>query len=229
MSTHHPPPPPPPRPPAQSPGPWRRFRSSPRWAQIGAWVGVSLVALIIIGAIAGDPEADQASSSTPSSPPAVTTTPLTPAPAPPPEDVDTGRMSEGEYNLSTQAVAEANEEIEAYAEGIGGECAALFGAFEAAAAIECVKEAYDGVEGDLSFVVFQMNEVRGDVAKQCRAAVDRVRKVADVPLYRALKRSRDAFVSIDADAARSSIGPMRREIARWQTVTLQMAVECNPE
>jgi len=131
--------------------------------------------------------------------------------------------------VSTQAVAEANAEIEAYAEGIGGECAALFGAFEAAAAIECVKESYDGVEDDLSFVVFQMNEVRGDVAKKCRAAVERVRKVADVPLYRALKRSRDAFVSIDADAARSAIGPMRREIARWQTVTLQMALECNPE
>ena len=253
MSSQPPPPPSGPRepfriPPAPKPNVWRRFRAAPLWAQILAWGATAFITLIVLGLALGDPQAADQSADRASSAPAATTTAgnlldsagsaattaSTPAPAPepaptpPPEDVDTGRMSTGEFEFSSQLIEQANDEITAYGEALGGECAALFSALEAAAAIDCVKEGYDGVEGDLGGVVAQMERVRGDVAKRCRAAVDRVYKVANVPLFQALRASRDAFVSIDAPAARRTSRKLQSEITRWARVVLEFRAECAP-
>lgn len=236
-------------PPAPTQSAWRKFRAAPLWAQILAWSAAAFTALVILGVAIGDdtssdePKAAARAATTEAvtTPAPVATSPLAedvsvpaPVPAPPeappaPEaDADTGRMSDGEFELSTAALDEANEEILAYGEALGGECAALFGAFEAAAAIKCVKDGYDGVEGDLAGVVAQMDDVRDDVAKQCRAAVNRVYRVANVPLFRALRSSRDAFVSIDAAEARRWAARLRGEIARWNRVSLELRVACDP-
>jgi hypothetical protein len=209
--------------------------------QILSWVGAAFVVMILIGVAVGPAEDEKSASTTRSSTggsglldsagaAAQPTTAAAPAPAPEPtpEDVDTGRMSDGEFELSSRAVDQANEEILAYGDALGGECAALFSALEAAAAIKCVKDGYDGVEGDLAGVVAQMESVRGDVAKQCRRSVDRLYKVANIPLFRALRESRDAFVSINPTAARRASSKLTSEISRWTLLVREFRVECAP-
>ena len=223
---------PPPTPPAHQPpsSVWRRFRSAPKWAQISAWSVAVIVVLIVIAAAAGAAEEEKATVAAKTiTQRTATTAAATPEPAPEsPDESDTGRMSDGEFELASSAIDQATDEILAYGEALGGECAALFSALEAAAAIECVKEGYDGVEGDLAGVVAQIEDVRGDVAKQCRAAVERVYKVANVPLFRALRASRDAFVTIDGEGARRTSARLKGEIERWTRVVLDFRVECSP-
>jgi hypothetical protein len=104
-------------------------------------------------------------------------------PAPPkPEDADTGRMSEGEYDLMRADIYEMNSEISAFRNQVAGECVALANAGELSATFDCVDEAYSGVQEDADSLMFTLDDLRGDVAKKClksvEIALDRVERIA---------------------------------------------------
>jgi hypothetical protein len=125
-----------------------------------------VAALILLGALLpSEGTKDETASPAPPPPPAQPAEP--PPPAPPAAEVDTGRMSDGEFELFSQSVAEVDDELGQFGEMLP-KCAVFIRALQLSDASDCLDEAYSGVEEDMLGAYAIADDTEGDVAKTCR-------------------------------------------------------------
>ena len=143
-----------------------RIQTRPKWAQIVSWIVVAFVALGIIGsATGGSDQSSSPSTSTPTStsaPTGVSSAPTSTASQP----VDTGRMSDGEYQQFTDAVDGVQSETNQFATG-AHKCGVIASTGDLAAFSSCMDDAYSGFNDKAVFASSQVQDLEGNVAKQC--------------------------------------------------------------
>lgn len=213
-----------------------------KWAGMKVWkktvaiVGAFVVVVIIIGAIAGGGgEDDQVAvqpTPDPVETPATEPTPdpdPPPDPAPAPEPADTGRMSQGEWEEARAAIFDVNGELRDYTEKVAGECGLIVGAGQVAEALDCIDDAYDGVEGSMGLTYSRLDDLRDDVGAQCLRSLTRARNVVDRPLYRAAQASKRALDSLDSGAITATVRNLTRQRAVWADASGDALEFCAPE
>ena len=104
--------------------------------------------------------------------------PIDEADAPAVEEVDTGRMSDGEYESFSRRLAEAIDESLQYSDGVQT-CSVLGVNLELAAYIACMDDSYSGFEEDAQTAYAVGDSLRSDVAKKCEKALNSYLKVLD--------------------------------------------------
>jgi hypothetical protein len=145
------------------------------------------------------------------------------------ESSDTGRMSETEYDTASMAVSQLDGEITDYRTKIGDRCSVLIGGFETAAALECIDEAYDGVETQASLTFSDLDGMREDVLKRCSKALNRAVQIVNEPLFQALSASKAAFDTLEPAAVRPAIRELNQQDRRWSQASQNMLTLCSPE
>lgn len=145
------------------------------------------------------------------------------------EAPDSGRMDDGEYGLVSSAVEDLDGEISDYRSRVTERCVALVRNFEAAAAQDCIDEAYDGVEGSAGNAYATLDDLRSDTGGACRKALSRATALVNTPLYRALEASHRGLVSLDGDAITAVAGALNREDNRWNAAAARMLDRCSPQ
>gem|GEM_PF-4010188 len=189
-------------------------------------IGV-FVLIGIIGAIAGSGDDETAGGST-----STAAAPAAPAPQEPqelPEPVDTGRMSEGEWSETSRWVDEMNGEIDAYVERVSTRCAVLIGGGEVAATLECLDEAYEGVEDTAGATTSVLDDNRDDVGGQCLVSLNRARAQLNRPLFQALGAHKRSAETLDGDVLEIANTELAAQNRRWRTLSQRMLSQCRPQ
>lgn len=204
----------------------------PKIGRVMAYAFAALLVIGVIAAIAGGGGGGDSDSAADTPPPAATPAPepaAEPEPAPPPEPVDTGRMSDGEWESTSTDVLEVNREIGEYGQKVSTQCAAMLGAAQIAEAIDCIDDAYDGVEGSISQVVFRLDDLRDDVGKRCRRALNLSYAIANRDLFQAMQASKRSLDSLDPTIMQAVIPNVAKQRKRWEKASGDMLVLCAPE
>lgn len=142
---------------------------------------------------------------------------------------DTGRMSEGEWQTASDAVQGLNHEIADYRNKVADRCRLLLEGGEIKDTLDCLGEAFDGVEGQAGLTFQTLDDMKGDVAKKCRTSVVRAAQLVDGPLYQALVESKRALDSLDNSEINPAIKDLNRQDARWSNASGDMLVLCSPQ
>jgi len=201
---------------------WARLKGWQRWTVIGA--GILIVIAIIASAAGGGGDDEPAAAETPAQEqPAAKATPDSAS------DGDTGRMSQGEWEQARDAVFDVNGEIQDYRDQVSGRCATIIRGLEVSAALECIDDAYSGVEDKVGFAVFTLNELKDDVAKQCLRAVNRTYRLGNEDLYQALQASKRALETLESSQIEPAIARLNNADRRWSDAQGDMLQLCSPE
>lgn len=200
--------------------------------KIGRLMAYALAGLLVIGiiaAIAGGGGGD--SDSAADTPPPAATPATEPAaePEPPPPPVDTGRMSEGEWELTRDDVLELNREVGEYGDQVSTQCAAMLGVAQVAEALDCIDDAYDGVEDGIGQVVYRLDDLRDDVGRRCLRALNLSYAIANTDLYQAMQASKRSLDSLDPTIMQAVIPNVTKQRKRWEKAGGDMLVLCSPE
>lgn len=143
------------------------------------------------------------------------------------EPPDTGRMSDGEWDMAKGYVDRVNEEISQYGEG-GPRCVTIYVAGQMAEALDCVDKAYGGLEEGFGYASSSLDGMKGDVGKVCRKSLVKAQTFLDGPLYRAFGGIKTAWdtgdLSIVTVASREAVKRQRT----WNTLSQRMIVDCAP-
>lgn len=129
--------------------------------------------------------------------PAVTTEQTEPPAATAQQPVDTGRMSETEYENLARVLSEVDSELAEYGEGLG-KCSVLLQALELADASECIGDAYKGVGNQMLVAYSTVEDLEGDTAKGCLKALKLYKQRLDI-YYGWHEKTQDAGENLQFD------------------------------
>ena len=164
---------------------WHRFWSERSWKGKTAIIaGAVLLLLIVIGIAVPAPDDSKNTSAEPTTP---TTTSAPPTTTEPPQpttteeaatteeasetvDGDTGRMSEGEYDLFTTFDDEFVDEFQDWSSGYAA-CAQIGLAGDLAGFRDCLDESWSGVEEDALAAYGNAQDTFDDVDNECLSAL----------------------------------------------------------
>lgn len=206
---------------------WRGFPGPVRWVVYG------FAALMCIGFISmlsgGDDGEPTAGGVAPefTQPEEGFTPPAEPEPVA--EPVDTGRMSQGEWEEFRDSVMRTRGEFNDGTRRLAGECVAILSAGQIAEGLDCARDSMDGLDVDLTRVVLTAERLQDDVARTCRTSVDRVVRVGE-------GRMLEAVLVMQRSVDTGDVGVMElaaREFAsarvKWDDATGDTLVLCAPE
>jgi hypothetical protein len=206
-----------------------------RWHKIVLGVVGVFIVLGIIGALAGggDDDGDQAGNEPRREQPAgSTTTERQPAPAaekPAADDGDTGRMSQTEWEQARDAIFDVNGELRDYRQQVSERCSLMVQAMQVAEALDCIDDAYSGVEDKMALAYADLDDLQGDVAKKCLRAVEIATNVVNTPLFQAAAASHRELASLDGDRITAGLAELNTQSARWGTASGNVLQLCAPE
>lgn len=188
---------------------------------------LSILALFVAGACVlaacGGSSSDQ-EAATPTT--AVTSTATVPDPAPQP--VDTGRMSQGEWESARRSIFDVNGEIKDFRDKLSGRCSALFTAGDIAAALECTDDAYDGIEGAFLLAGDELRGLQDDTGKRCRRSLRIAARLVDGPLYQSVLGTKDSFNTLDSATVLAAVRRMNSQQSRWGNASGNVLQLCAP-
>lgn len=150
------------------------------------------------------------------------------SPEPAAAEADTGRMSEGEFSLASSLVEDLDGEISDYREKTSSRCAVLVSALEVAEALECLDDAYSGVEDSFGATAYGLSEMEGDVAKKCLKALRIAGNLADRPFYNAARASKAALDSLEGGLIEVAVKSLDAQQKRWDSASSKMLTLCRP-
>lgn len=148
--------------------------------------------------------------------------------APPAEPVDPGRMSQGGWESVRALIADANGELRDYRTQVDERCVALLRAREVGSTVDCVTEAFDGVEDQLRETQFEMSRLRRQTGGRCRKALGTAEAIANGGLFQAARGSRAAFDSRDAAVVSNALARLDGQSERWRTASANVLRRCAP-
>lgn len=194
------------------------MRLSRRWSRLGL-LAMSLVAALALSACGAEAGSDEAASPEPA---------VAAGSAGADSNGDTGRMSEGEFSMASTLVEDLDGEISDYREKTSSRCAVLVSALEVAEALECVDDAYSGVEDSFGATAYGLGELEADVAKKCLKALRIAGNLADRPFYNAARTSKAALDSLDGTAIGGAVKTLDRQQRAWDSASSKMLILCRP-
>jgi hypothetical protein len=198
-----------------------------RWHKIVLGVAAVFVVLSIIGALAGGggDEDEQASDEPTREQPSEQGRPDESDA----ENADTGRMSQTEWERARDAIFEVNGELRDYREQVGERCALMVQAMQVAEALECIDDAYSGVEDKMALAYSDLEDLQGDVAKKCLRAVEIATNVVNTPLFQAAAASHQDLASLDGDRITAGLEELNTQSRRWGNASGNVLQLCAPE
>jgi len=151
---------------------WRWFRGRSTRFQAISWIVVAVLGLAAIGATGSDDSSGATTVATtkPASSPAPSTDPAN-GDATPSQPVDTGRMSDGEYDQFTGAVQDLGDEESDFGSQLGSKCRVEMTAMQFADASDCIHEAWSGTYDKGLIVYSTIDALKDDVGKGCRSSL----------------------------------------------------------
>lgn len=202
-------------------------------------VGALFALLVVIGLFTDSGTDDAASTNAaPTTPTPATTAPAkTPAPPAakpkpakttvPAEPVDSGRMSDTEFGQLMGAHSELVDESLQYSSEIQA-CSVIGQTGDLVGFRDCVDDAYSGFEEDVDFAIYTADDLLGDTAKQCQAALRSYAKIT---------RAYQATVALTYDVANrlafdefegafGALGPASKQYGKFSTNAL---AACQPK
>jgi hypothetical protein len=160
---------------------------------------VGVIAVVAVIAVAVGRGAYDDSAEKPATTVEATTTPVLIAPAKSPAPpADTGRLSVREWRSAESAIIGVNREVGHYTEELAGRCSVLLRAVEVARALACFNDAYAGVEDRVVVSVYQLDALLPHAGRSCATALRYAGNILNGSLFRALRASRKALVSLDS-------------------------------
>ncbi len=202
-------------------------------------VGVLFALLVVIGLFTDSGDEEAASTNAASTAQAATTTAPAKTTAPPAakpkpaktaapaEPVDTGRMSDTEFDQLMGAHQELVDESLEYSNDIQA-CSVIGQTGDLVGFRDCVDDAYSGFDEDVGFAVYTADDLVDDTAKQCQGALRSYAKIT---------RAYQATVALTYDvanrlafdefeAAFGALGPASRQYGKFSTNAL---TACQPK
>lgn len=143
--------------------------------------------------------------------------------------IDTGRMSEGEFESATDALAEIDRELTEYAEMLSERCSLMIGAGEVSETLDCIDEAFEGVEKHIEIGYSTFDSLRSDVAKACLRNVTKMRNLLNIPLYRAAINSKEAMSSLDTARMSSTTQAFAKQRTTFSKQSIRLLAACAPK
>lgn len=222
---------------------WRTWMSG--WRLAVAGVSAALVVIIIIATVLGGGGNDDqeqledaaaaptgVTTSTASTPAAATSTPAPkakPRPKPKPKPVDTGRMSDGEFERAITVIADVQKELGEYRQQISNQCSLMFQAGQVAEGFDCVNDAYKGVEDEIVYAYSTMDDLTGQTGKACQRVTRVIATTLNRPLYQSAKASKAALDAVDASLIAASSKALITQEKRLDTYSIKMLGTCAPK
>jgi hypothetical protein len=243
-----PPPPPPPPPPeavaqeppapapdahsaAPAPAPSAPAPTRPLWSRRPVQVGAVILGLVVLGAaLSGggddDDSAQPAATTAEVATPATTEAATTAAATTEAEPVDTGRMSQGEFDTFSGRLDAIDAEVFEYGQGLQ-KCSVLLQALELAEASDCIGEAYEGVGDDMLLAYSSAEGLEGDVAKRCLTSLRAYKQRLDV-FYGWHERTQDAGENLQFDEFNRLAGQSGAQGRAYSRARARVLRDCAP-
>jgi hypothetical protein len=141
-------------------------------------------------------------------------------------DGDTGRMSQGEFDRLTQYDEKFASELQDWSSGYAT-CSQIGLAGDLAGFRDCIKEAWDGVEGAGLLAYDNATDTFDDVGNTCLAKLRAYSKRVD-QVYSANLAAHDDARALDFDAITLDFKRLPRLAKRYAAASLSVRDACNP-
>jgi hypothetical protein len=139
---------------------------------------------------------------------------------------DTGRMSEGEFDTLTSYDEKFASELQDWSSGYAT-CAKIGQAGDLAGFRDCIKDAWDGVEGAGLLAYSNATDTFDDVAKGCLTALRTYSRRVDA-VYTRNKGAYEAARALDTAAMTAAFKGLPKIAKRYANASLAVRDACEP-
>lgn len=224
---------------------WRRWTKGWRLA-VTATAGVFIVLFVVAGIFGSESEADsndsvaaattteqteaapatQAAAPAKTAPAAKTTTAKAkPKPKPKPKP-SPGALSEWDYEQGVEAIADVTTEISDYGQKVGAQCSRMYAVGQVSEGIDCVNDAYDGVESKIEYAAYKLDDLSKSTTGKCKRITSALADTLNRPLYQAAKNSKEALDNFDGPRIEPTTKALTAQIKRLNTYSVKMIATC---
>jgi hypothetical protein len=142
------------------------------------------------------------------------------------DDGDTGRMSDGEFQMFSDYDSKFADELEQWSGGYAT-CATIGQAGDLAGFRDCIDEEWEGVEDAGLLAYSNAEDTYDDVAKQCLARLRGYARQVD-RVYTQNSNAYEAAKALDLEAISTVFAPLARAATRYGRASVNAHTACEP-